>query len=217
LPDLCALLLGAVAYASANRGVAVQSCSWMLLFLVMMPIDAVLIKHLINTIGLTQWGLVLYQNLLAAVLGICCVVSLELNSSAAILEAFDHLRSGGFWAVLPVVLSCILGVSVSYFQMSVRKVVSSTAFMVLGVSNKLLALLINQLAMEANSSFWSIASVLVSIGGAVGFQQTVKGNGLSQAPASTINANSAGNFKAFGAMVIGLVWAGVLHVREVSQ
>jgi len=192
-----------------------SSSSWMILFLVMMPVDAVLIKHLINTTGLSQWGLVLYQNLVAACLGIFCTLSMELSSEQVRASAWEKLSSGGLWTVGPVVLSAVLGISVSYFQMSVRKVVSSTAFMVLGVSNKLLALLINQLAMEANGGFVSVMSVLLSIGGAVGFQQTVKGKGLSQAPQAAPHSNSeAGSLKAYLAMIVGLIWAAYLNISE---
>merc|ERR1712151_1185426 len=82
----------------------------------------------------------------------------------------------------PCVLSCIAGLAISYFQLNVRKVISSTAFMVLGVSNKFLSVLINQLAsLDANKDMMSLGSVLVSISGAILFQQTVSGKGMSQA------------------------------------
>merc|ERR1711933_264595 len=57
------------------------------------------------------------------------------------------------------------------------------AFMVLGVSNKIISVLLNQLAkLDSNCDAASIASVLASILGAILFQQTVKGKGISQAP-----------------------------------
>lgn len=218
---LCVLLLGAVGYASVNRGITVKSQSWMLLFLVMMPVDGVLIKHLINSTKLSPWGLVLYQNLLAGGLGVLCTLCFELNGPGAMEDLTDKLLNGGFSTLCPVALSCILGVSLSFFQMQVRRYISSTAFMVLGVSNKLMALLINQLAMDANSSFISIGSVLLSIGGAVCFQQTVKGRGVSQAPQSTKpNMQSEGqgaSFKAYFAMLVGLVWASYLNIAEKSK
>lgn len=210
---LCTLVFGAVCFASANRGIAIRSASWVTLFLVMMPVDAVLIKHLINTTGLSPWGLVLYQNLIAGCLGIFCVLVFELNSERARSDFAQKLSGGGKATMMPVLLSCCLGISVSFFQMKVRRIVSSTAFMVLGVSNKLLALLINQLTMKANSSVFSVGSVLLSIGGALFFQQTVKGKGISQAPRLKTESSSA-NAKAYFAMLAGLVWAGILNVSE---
>jgi len=210
---LCTLVLGSLCFASANRGIAIRSASWVCLFLVMMPVDAVLIKHVINTTGLPAWSLVLYQNLIAGSLGIVCIFIFELNTAAARADFSERLRTGGISTWTPVLLSCFLGISVSFFQMKVRRIVSSTAFMVLGVSNKLLALLINQLTMPSNNSFMSVSSVLVSIGGAVCFQQTVKGKGISQAP-STKTESSGANPKAYIAMLAGLVWAGILNVSE---
>jgi len=212
---LITILLGAVLYATANRGIAVSGLAWMILFIVMMPVDGVLIKHLINTSGLnTTWGLVLYQNTLAGAFGIVCTLLVELSPPNAWHDAGARLSTGGLQTWLPVLLSMLLGVSVSFFQMSVRKVVSSTAFMVLGVSNKLLALLVNQLTMEANSSFVSIAGVVTSIFGAVGFQQTVKGKGIAQAQRAVVVSQKNRNERAMIAMMIGLVWAGVLSISD---
>jgi len=210
---LATLVFGSMCFANANRGIAIQSASWVCLFLVMMPVDAVLIKHLINTTGLPPWGLVLYQNFIAGSLGLVCTFVFELNSAAARADFAERLTVGGRGVWLPVVLSCFLGISVSFFQMKVRRIVSSTAFMVLGVSNKFLALLINQLTMATNSSFVSIASVLISISGAVCFQQTVKGKGISQAPVPMSEAGGP-DPKAYFAMLAGLVWAGVLNMNE---
>jgi len=73
--------------------------------------------------------------------------------------------------------------AISFFQLNVRKVISSTAFMVLGVSNKVISVLLNQLTrLDSNADVLSIGSVLASILGAILFQQTVKGKGISQAP-----------------------------------
>lgn len=211
---LLTILMGAVCYASANRGIALGGLSWMVLFIVMMPVDGVLIKHLINTSGLnTTWGLVLYQNTLAGVFGILCTFMVELSPPGAFEDVTSRLSTGGVHTWLPLVLSTVLGVSVSFFQMSVRKVVSSTAFMVLGVSNKLLALLVNQLTMEANGSFLSISGVVTSIFGAVAFQQTVKGRGIAQAQ-RPVTAAQKGSGKAMIAMCIGLIWAGVLSAQD---
>merc|ERR1712188_218600 len=113
----------------------------------MMPVDAILIKQLINTMGLTPWGLVFYQNSIAGIFGLCCTIALELNSKEERLHCLAVLVGGGTHTWVPVVMSSLLGIAVSFFQMSVRRIISSTAFMVLGVSNKLLALLINQLVM----------------------------------------------------------------------
>ena len=77
--------------------------------------------------------------------------------------------------------------------------------MVLGVSNKLLALMISQLTLQSTGSMYSIGSVAVSIAGAVGFQQTVKGKGLSQVRESKVKTPGA-DPKGFLALFIGFIW-----------
>jgi len=135
---------------------------------------------------LSPWGLVLYNNVCAVLPGLFFSAVLELApvegwAAMAQIAADRPLR-----ASFPIVVSCASGLAISYFQLNVRKVISSTAFMVLGVSNKILSVLLSQLArLDANSDLLSIGSVFASILGAIFFQQNVKGKGLSQAPAHT--------------------------------
>merc|ERR1712228_978001 len=94
--------------------------------------------------------------------------------------------------------------AISYFQLNVRKVISSTAFMVLGVSNKFISVLANQISkLDANNDVTSIVSVLVAISGAILFQQTVRGNGISQAPQKDVpwGNNAACLFVVVGVLV----------------
>jgi len=209
------LVMGAVFYALVNHGIAAKSVSWICFFLTMMPISAILSKHAINTSGTeSTWGLVMYQNTIASVLGMLCVYFVEPSSLSDVILAFKEQS----WSILwPIFLCGVLGVMQSFFQMGVRKVVSSTAFMVLGVANKLMAVLMNQIYLEANGAFTSMASVVMSICGAVGFQQTVKGNGRSMAPQSKAGGGGgrglfslSGLGSAYACLLVALIWAGFL-------
>lgn len=84
---------------------------------------------------------------------------------------------------IPVVLSCILGLSISFFGFSARKAISATAYTVVGVVNKLLTVLINLLIWDKHASASGIASLLVCIAGGVLYQQTVSGPASRPAPA----------------------------------
>eukprot|EP00440_Ansanella_granifera_P040929 gb/GFBE01044381.1/.p1 GENE.gb/GFBE01044381.1/~~gb/GFBE01044381.1/.p1 ORF type:complete len:387 (+),score=54.46 gb/GFBE01044381.1/:1-1161(+) len=178
---LLIILVGAFVYATVNSGLVVSSVAWVVLYLVLMPLDGVLIKHLVSASGLSPWGLVLYNNTCAVLPGLVFSFMLEMSSDvsrAKMLEAIASPQTG-----FAVMLSCVSGLAISYFQLNVRKAISSTAFMVLGVSNKLLSVLLNQISrLDTNNSLPSIGSVLLSIVGAIFFQQTVKGKGISQAP-----------------------------------
>merc|ERR1712187_863099 len=57
-------LFGSYMYAQAVGGIRLESVAWSAIYLVMMPIDGVLIKHTISASELSKWGLVYYNNLL---------------------------------------------------------------------------------------------------------------------------------------------------------
>jgi len=186
---LLVIMLGAVSYCSANQGLSVGSMEWVMLYLALMPLDGVLIKHLVSESCLSPWGLVLYNNLCAAGPGLVFSLILEYELLVTPGKAASYCTSS---VLVPFVMSCFAGLAISFFQLNVRKVISSTAFMVLGVSNKFLSVLINQLAsLDANRDLVSLGSVLTSIFGAIVFQQTVTGKGMSQAK-SNKNADSGG-------------------------
>merc|ERR1711920_776106 len=174
-----------------------------------MPLDGVLIKHIVNDSGLSPWGLVLYNNLCAAIPGLVFAVALELCDAQAlpnIAGSLDNLLN-----VVPIALSCWSGLAISFFQLNVRKVISSTAFMVLGVSNKIVSVLLNQLALDSNGDIFSLTSVLASIVGAILFQQTVKGKGVSQAPQTD---SSGGGRAAQILVVVGILAAAAISYTQ---
>mmetsp|Transcript_38541 Transcript_38541/g.110661 ORF Transcript_38541/g.110661 Transcript_38541/m.110661 type:complete len:402 (-) Transcript_38541:162-1367(-) len=183
---LIVVLLGAVGYCVTNSGIVVGSRDWVLLYLLLMPLDGVLIKQVVSSSHLSPWGLVLYNNVCAVLPGIFFSAVLELWYDEDWNAMAKVLSSRPYKVATPVALSCASGLAISYFQLNVRKVISSTAFMVLGVSNKILSVLLNQLVkLGSNGDIFSIGSVLASILGAIFFQQNVKGKGLSQAPQQT--------------------------------
>jgi len=180
---LATVLLGALGFCAANQGLLVDSAAWVVLYLVLMPLDGVLIKQLVSASGLSPWGLVLYNNVCALIPGLVFSLLLELGNPADSGAMMELLSQRPILVSAPIILSCWSGLAISYFQLNVRKVISSTAFMVLGVSNKVISVLLNQLArLDSNCDVASVASVMASIFGAILFQQTVKGKGISQAP-----------------------------------
>lgn len=181
---LLLILLGASVFCAVNQGVIVESVAWVLLYITLMPLDGVLIKHLVQASGLSPWGLVLYNNVCAVIPGIPFSILIEMRRSETREKMLEAIAgSEGPETLFAIAMTCLSGLAISYFQLNVRKVISSTAFMVLGVSNKLLSVLLNQFSkLDTNSSLYSVGSVLLSIFGAIFFQQTVKGKGISQAP-----------------------------------
>ncbi|BBN08202.1 GDP-nucleotide sugar transporter [Marchantia polymorpha subsp. ruderalis] len=173
--SLGVILAGSVIYVGTDSQFKVETYGWALAYLASMSIDFVYIKHIVMTIGLNTWGLVLYNNLEALLL-----FPLELLIMGEGMQlkhsSDDHsvdYTSMTVW--FPVALSCLFGLSISFFGFSCRKTISATSFTVLGVVNKLLTVVINLVIWEQHASTIGTMGLLICIGGGVLYQQsTVK-------------------------------------------
>jgi hypothetical protein len=74
--------------------------------------------------------------------------------------------------VLPVALSCLFGLSISFFGFSCRGAISATGFIVLGIVNKLLTVVINLLIWDKHASFVGTIGLLICMSGGVLYQQS---------------------------------------------
>ena len=70
----------------------------------------------------------------------------------------------------PVALSCVFGLAISFFGFSCRQALSATSFTVVGVTNKLLTVLINVTVWAKHASNFGVCMLLVCIGGGVLYQ-----------------------------------------------
>ncbi|XVF37813.1 hypothetical protein REPUB_Repub20aG0043100 [Reevesia pubescens] len=105
--------------------------TWAVAYLVSMSIDFVYIKHVVMTIGLNTWGLVLYNNLEALLL-----FPLELLIMGELKKIKHKISDESDWysfqVILPVGFSCLFGLAISFFGFSCRRAISATGFTVLG-------------------------------------------------------------------------------------
>lgn len=203
---------GAVGYSIVVGGFELRSISWALIYLFMMPIDAILIKHSISSLEISSWGLVYYNNLLAALPAMVFVFFFEASSSASFITMIQAAADPE--ARLIIALSCVMGVAISYFQMNTRYYVSATAFMVLGVVNKFATVLVNNVINEHQGA-GAFLCILLSLAGAVIWQLTVKGNSIKvRAKDSSWEKNA---FLPFGLILVGLVWAGCVQWQQIHH
>jgi solute carrier family 35 protein len=112
--SLVTIFGGSVLYVLTDYQFTVMAYSWALAYLVSMSIDFVYIKHVVMTIGLNTWGLVLYNNLEALLL-----FPLELLIMGELKKIKHEITDESDWysfqVVLPVGLSCLFGLSISFF------------------------------------------------------------------------------------------------------
>ncbi|KAK9054381.1 hypothetical protein SSX86_025459 [Deinandra increscens subsp. villosa] len=162
---------GSVLYVITDYQFTFMAYSWALAYLISMSIDFVYIKHVVMTIGLNTWGLVLYNNLEALLL-----FPLELLVMGELKKIEHEIRDESDWysfeVILPVGLSCLFGLAISFFGFSCRRAISATGFTVLGIVNKLLTVVINLMVWDKHSTFIGTLGLLICMFGGVMYQQS---------------------------------------------
>ncbi|KAL1561052.1 GDP-mannose transporter gonst3 [Salvia divinorum] len=170
--SLTTIFAGSVLYVTTDYQFSVKAYSWALAYLVSMSIDFVYIKHVVMTIGLNTWGLVLYNNLEALML-----FPLELLIMGELKKIEREITDESDWYSLGVVLplSCLFGLAISFFGFSCRKAISATGFTVLGIVNKLLTVVINLLNWDKHSTVVGTVGLLICMGGGIMYQRSTSG------------------------------------------
>lgn len=173
--SLTTIFGGSVLYVLTDYQFTFMAYSWALAYLVSMSIDFVYIKHVVMTIGLNTWGLVLYNNLEALLL-----FPLELLIMGELKKIKHEITDESDWysfqVVLPVALSCLFGLSISFFGFSCRRAISATGFTVLGIVNKLLTVVINLVIWDKHSTFVGTVGLLICMFGGIMYQQSTSKN-----------------------------------------
>lgn len=169
--SLTTILGGSVIYVITDYQFSVTAYSWAIAYLASMSIDFVYIKHVVMTIGLNTWGLVLYNNLEAFLLfPLEMFLMGELDQMKVDSSKVSNWMSSD--VILPVALSCLFGLSISFFGFSCRRAISATGFTVLGIVNKLLTVVINLVIWDKHASFIGTVGLLICMSGGILYQQS---------------------------------------------
>lgn len=169
--SLATIFGGSIIYVLTDYQFTLTAYSWALAYLISMSIDFVYIKHVVMTIGLNTWGLVLYNNLEALML-----FPLELLIMGELKKITHEISDESDWysfsVMLPVALSCVFGLAISFFGFSCRRAISATGFTVLGIVNKLLTVVINLVIWDKHSTVVGTIGLLICMIGGVLYQQS---------------------------------------------
>lgn len=173
--SLILIVLGAFGYVYTDDNFSATAYFWGLAYVVSMVVDTILVKKVVSTVKLTSWGLVLYNNLIASALyPLFCIFTGELYTlPTAIRDLFLSQD-----AMISVSISCVFGVSISYFGMNARKALQATAFSVLGVVCKFATVLVNTMILP-HASVVGIGFMCVSLVGGILYQQLMRGAALT--------------------------------------
>ncbi|CAN0896162.1 GDP-mannose transporter GONST3 [Linum grandiflorum] len=169
--SLATIFGGSVLYVLTDYQFTLTAYSWALAYLISMTVDFVYIKHVVMTVGLNTWGLVLYNNLEALLL-----FPLELLIMGELKKIQHEISEETDWysfeVVLPVGLSCLFGLAISFFGFSCRRAISATGYTVLGVVNKLLTVIINLVIWDKHATFVGTVGLLICMTGGILYQQS---------------------------------------------
>lgn len=164
LAALLGVLAGAVGYVLCDSEFTMRGASaygWVSMYLVVIVFEMTYAKHMVSNVKFDNpiWGTVLYNNSLAALpmLGLG-FASGELEKAAVLVP------SAGGLAMLA--LCSILGIGMNWSGWSCRNQISAAAYTLLGVSCKLISVLINVLIWDKHASpmgiLWLVICLLAS-------------------------------------------------------
>ncbi|CAN1138043.1 GDP-mannose transporter GONST3 [Linum perenne] len=172
--SLTTILGGSVIYVISDYHFTITAYAWAVAYLISMTVDFVYVKHVVMTIGLNTWGLVLYNNLEALLL--FPLELLVMGEFRALNRTIStETTKNWFWSfevLLPVGLSCVFGLAISFFGLSCRRAISATGYTVLGVVNKLLTVIINLVIWEKHARFVGTVGLLICMAGGVLYNQS---------------------------------------------
>jgi len=203
---LVAIAAGAASYARDDANFDGRGYAWASLYLVVIVLEMVYAKHVTRTIGLSTWGLVLYQNGIALCLSpLAMCATGELQAAARLFFSFEKIVEEGPTSssssssssstgrrrrrrrpsidggdaegsdvtfLLPLALSCVLAVGISFAGWGARSSISATQFTVLGVACKLATVAINVLVWDHHAPLLAQVSILICIFASVLYQQS---------------------------------------------
>ena len=155
---------------------------WIAAWYTMFCFDQIYIKHAVETVNMrSNWGRVFYCNFLAA---------LPLIPSA--YGEFVRLDADVWTAnsAAALMVSSLLGCGISYFAFLCRKVLSATAFTVVGNCCKIATITINCIIWDLHASPEGIGFLLISLACAFFYRQAPLRNSMSS---NDISSSSGGS------------------------
>jgi len=170
---LLIVVLGALLYTrTSGEGFRVNTWLWVVVYLLTLSFEMVYVKHVLSSQPMGTWTRVYYNNALALA---CLPPFLLLGSEYAKLGSAISLLLSSPSALISVVLSCLVGLGISFTGFRFRALVSATTFTVVGVMNKVLTILASITLLSNASGATSPAAVvalLTCIGGGTMYRQS---------------------------------------------
>ena len=168
--SLLGIFLGVVVYEGVEAVVAAPSAMGIVLLVLNLSCtcaERMAQRHLlaVNVVDVSKSGLMLLNNLVGALL-ISCAVPFHPGEIDRTLTALASWPTG-----LVIVLSSLVGTSISYFGLQLQQLISATTFLVAGVGCKMTVILVGIICFGELSRVGAVLGALASLLGCVAYTQ----------------------------------------------
>jgi len=169
--SLLLITAGAMAYILTDRDFQVNGLAayyWVTIWWVVLVFQLTYGKFLVTGINLASlWTPVLYTNTFSIIPALLvCSIAGELRASR--LAAVDIDSTALCW----LLLSCVIGICISWAGFWCQSLVSATTYTVVGVMNKMLTVTVNVLIWDKHASPSGILALCVCLVGGSLYQQS---------------------------------------------
>ncbi|GLC35333.1 hypothetical protein PLESTB_000576200 [Pleodorina starrii] len=165
--SLLVLLAGSVGYVLVDSGFKIDAYYWLLLWYAFFTFDTVYVKHMCETVKMSNWSRVYYTNAIA--LG-PLLLALPLVGEQERLSAVVWTPS----VVVPVLMSCLMGIGMSHSAYLLRDTVSATLFTIVGILCKIVTVVINICIWDKHATPSGIGFLLVCVLAGTFYEQSPK-------------------------------------------
>jgi len=152
---LLAIIGGAVIYVLSDQGFRVDGYSWLAVYFVFIVVEMVFIKFIVDTVPMSTWTRVYYNNTLSIPMAMASAIALGDGKALQVVWTPTALSA--------VLLSCVVGFAISYAGFNLRSLISATSFTVVGVVCKVNTVLINDCMWTMHSNLYGHAGLSVCI------------------------------------------------------
>ncbi|GIL42294.1 hypothetical protein Vafri_312 [Volvox africanus] len=165
--SLLVLVAGSIGYVLTDSGFKIDAYYWLMLWFAFFTFDTVYVKHMCETVKMSNWSRVYYTNAIA--LG-------PLLLALPLVGEQDRLSTVTWTSTMtiPVLLSCLMGICMSHSAYLLRDTVSATLFTIVGILCKIITVVINVLIWDKHATPAGIGFLLVCVFAGTFYEQAPK-------------------------------------------
>ena len=172
---LVGIALGASIYVHFDKGMEINTYFWPAVYFISICTEMVFVKHIINTVKMTTWTRVYYNNILGVLPTIA--FGFAFSEYDGLAETIPETYSYEWWnRIVILVISCGIGLAISFAGFHARVLLSATSFTVLGVANKVISIFLSLMffgGMADGIKWESLAGLFICIGCGTAYAKTL--------------------------------------------